>query len=257
MRVAALQMKTSYCPAHNAEKICAALDRAAAADAEVLVTPECALTGYLPREDLDFPQVRDAERRVGEQAASKGIWVALGTTRVVGSRRRNSALLCCPDGRVVGCYDKTHLMPGDEAMFEPGDSLPVFTVGEWTIGLQICFDIRFPENWRILRLKGAEAVFHLSNASRSAPWKAPVLGGAVRSRAAENGMLVVSANDANPPQMYVSAVCDPDGKHLACAGQDQEDLIFADLERAAVNTNFLDKRRTDLWGRPENRLLLS
>jgi len=116
--------------------------------------------------------------------------------------------------------------------------------------------MRFPENWRILRRRGAELVIHLSNASLGEGWKVPVLEGAVRSRAAENGMFVVSANDARRPQMMVSAICDPNGCDLARAPQDQEAIIYGELDRPAVKTGFLEARRTDLWAQPENRDLL-
>ena len=147
-----------------------------------------------------------------------------------------------------------------EAFLQGGTAqsvLPVFRVGEWKVGLQICFDMRFPENWRILRRQGAELILHLSNASTGAAWKVPVLEGTVRCRAAENGMFVVSANDARPPQMMVSAICDPDGRHLACAKENREMIIYAELDRSAVKRDFLDARRTDLWSRPDLwRLLL-
>jgi predicted amidohydrolase len=99
-------------------------------------------------------------------------------------------------------------------------------------------------------------VIHLSNASMSAPWKVPVLEGAIRSRAAENGMFVVSANDARTPQMMVSAVCDPDGRDLARAPENEEALIYAELDRRLVKTDYLEARRLDLWNRPVNRAAL-
>lgn len=256
LSVAVLQMAICPDPAANAGKIRDAVERASERGAELLVMPECALSGYLPPPDLDFDALDAAQAEVVGHAAEAGIWLALGTTRKSGGRLWNSALLFSPAGEVAASYDKVHLTGGDVNVFAPGQKLPVFRVGQWTVGLQICFDMRFPENWRILRRKGAELVIHLSSAARSAPWKVPVLEGAVRSRAAENGMYVASANDARAPQMMVSAICDPDGRDLARATENEETVLFAQLERSQVKTDFLDARRTDLWDRPENRSLL-
>ena len=257
LKAAALQMATSRSICRNVEKLCAAVDEAAHADADLLVVPECALSGYPPARNLDFDLLQEAQQNVAAHAASKQLWLALGTTTRRGDAWFNTALLFSPTGERVASYDKTELMPNERAVFTPGDALTAVRVGEWKVGLQICFDMRFPESWRILRRQGAELVLHLSNASGGDAWKVPVLDGTVRCRAAENGMFVVSANDARRPQMMVSAVCDPDGKHLACAEENREMIIYAELDRTALRTDFLDARRTDLWSRPELwRLLL-
>lgn len=256
LRVAAFQMATSDYIGANVAKIRQAIEDAGAKGSELLVVPECALSGYLPPEDLDFEELAGAQSEVSAHAAEAGIYLALGTTRESEGEWLNTALLLSPAGEVVASYDKTHLTVADTRVFAPGGDLPVFAVGAWAVGLQICFDMRFPENWRILRRKGAELVIHLSNASRSDAWKVPVLEGAVRSRAAENGMFVVSANDARAPQMMVSAICDPDGQDLARARENEEVMLFAELDRSAVKTDFLDARRTDLWSAPGHRDLL-
>jgi len=254
--VAVLQMATEDEPEPNARKIHAAIDRASSEGARVLVVPECALSGYLPAESLDFGLLERLQQELASHAAAEGLWLALGTTVRQGAAWRNAALLYSPEGRLAARYDKTHLTEADSKLFEAGQQLPVFRFGEWTLGMQICFDMRFAENWRILRRKNAELILHLSNASGSAPWKVPVLEGAIRSRAADNGMFVVSSNDARTPQMMVSAVCDPDGRDLARADLNREQMLFATLDRSAAKGDFLQRRRTDLWSRPENRALL-
>jgi len=256
LRAAAFQMATGPDVTRNAETILDAIERASAHGADLLVVPECALSDYLPSPDLDFELLAEAESEIARRAAERGLYVALGVVRRQGGRWFNTAILVSPSGETIGSYDKTHLFEGGREIFTPGDSLPVFRCGRWTVGLQICFDVRFPENWRILRGKGAELALHLSNASRGARWKLPVLEGAVRSRAAENGIYVVSANDARAPQMMVSAICAPDGTHLAQAPQDEETVIYAELNLSEVNSDFLAARRTDIWRRPENRPFL-
>jgi predicted amidohydrolase len=249
-------MATAADPSLNARKIRDALDAAAGAGAELLVVPECALSGYLPARNLDFAALAAAERKLAEEVRRVGIWLAYGTARREDDQCLNTALLLDPRGEQVARYDKTHLTRDDRGVFAPGGDLPVFRAGAWKLAIQICFDMRFPENWRILRRKGAQVALHLSNASRSDAWKVPVLEGAVRSRAAENGMFVVSANDARRPQMMVSAICDPDGEDLARAPENEEVIIYAELDRSAVKQDFLELRRTDLWDTDENRRML-
>ncbi len=256
LRVAACQMETTHDVADNARDIHEAIDNASHKGVSLLVVPECALCGYLPRPDTDFGALARHQAELAGHAAQSDMWLALGTVRNGDDGWLNSALLFSPDGELYASYDKTHLMPGERGVFVPGNGLPIFRAGDWTFGIQICFDMRFPENWRILRRKGAELVLHLSSASRAAAWKVPVLEGAVRSRAAENGMFVVSANDAGVPQMMVSAICDPDGRDLARASENREEMLFAILDRAAAKSNYLDARRTDIWSRPEHRDLL-
>jgi hypothetical protein len=70
-------------------------------------------------------------------------------------------------------------------------------------------------------------------------------------------MFVVSANDARPPQMMRSAICDPDGLHLACAELNREEILYAKLDAMKVRDDYLAARRTDLWRRePERTFLL-
>ncbi len=256
LKAAALQMLTCGVVAENVSKLLEAVEQAAEQGVELLVVPECALSGYPPSQGLDFAALREARRALVARASQRGLWLALGTTTRHRQKWFNSALLFSPRGRLVASYHKTQLTEDDTPIFQAGCALPVFQIGQWKVGLQICFDMRFPENWRILRRQGAELILHLSHASGAAGWKVPVLGGTVRCRAAENGLFVVSANDARRPQMLVSAICDPDGRHLACARKNREMMITATLDRTAVKDDFLRLRRTDLWSRPQFRRLL-
>jgi len=251
LRAAVFQMRTTDDIEANADKIHAAVARASEAGAELLVVPECALSGYLPDADVDLDLLQHEQQRISRCVSEHALWLALGTVERGRSGLLNAALLISPQGETVASYHKTELTETDVSVFIPGDSLGVFQVGEWRVGLQICFDMRFPENWRLLRLMGAELVLHLSNASRSSAWKVPVLEGTIRCRAAENGFFVVSANDARAPQMMVSAMCDPDGKHLATARLNNEAMILAELDRTKVKDDFIRQRRTDLWRKPE------
>lgn len=256
LKVGVYQMATTDSVPQNAAKIHDAIERSAAQQAQLLLVPEGSLSGYPHGPEVDFAALDAAQEALVAHAARAGTWLALGTTRRTEAGLWNSALLFSPAGDLIASYDKTHLTESDKEVFQPGQELGVVRAGEWTVALQICYDMRFPENWRILRRLGAELVIHLVCASRHSAWKVPVLEGAIRSRAAENGMFVVAANDARAPQMMVSCACDPDGKDLMRAPANEEVLLFAELDRSLLSQAHLDDRRTDLWARPQYRRLL-
>jgi beta-ureidopropionase len=77
----------------------------------------------------------------------------------------NSAVVIGRDGDILGIYDKVHPVTStsDYTIFEdgiaPGERVPVFDLDFGRVGIQICFDIGFPETWQELADKGARAVF--------------------------------------------------------------------------------------------------
>ena len=79
-------------------------------------------------------------------------------------QKYNSAILIDRRGEIQGRYDKIHPTEGEvECGISPGDlDPPVFQTDFGTIGMQICFDVNWPETWRQLKKKGAEIVFYAS-----------------------------------------------------------------------------------------------
>ncbi len=124
LTAAAFQMATGFDVQENARKIQDAVANAAGCGADLLVVPECALSGYLPSKDLDFGVLEEAEQRLAGAAAEAGIYLALGTTRPGDGLWRNTALLYSPEGRQIARYDKTHGTGGDNAVSRPATSCP-------------------------------------------------------------------------------------------------------------------------------------
>ena len=149
----------------NLENCIARLEAAAAAGAELLVLPECAIPGYMfdsAAEAMPFAEeipgpstevLADACRRLG-------VHVVCGLLERDGERLYNAAPLIGPDG-LIGSYRKTHLpFLGVDRFTVPGDSLSVYDTPLGRIGLEICYDLRFPEATRTLALAGADIVAH-------------------------------------------------------------------------------------------------
>src|SRR5438093_3369573 len=152
----------------NLETCLARLEEAAAAGAQLLVLPECAIPGYmfdsaeeaLPHaEEIPGPTTEAFER----ECARLGVHAITGLLERDGDTLYNAAILVGPHG-LIGSYRKTHLpFLGVDRFVTPGDELKVFDTALGRIGLIICYDLRFPEVTRTLALKGADIVCHPTN----------------------------------------------------------------------------------------------
>src|SRR6266508_3709161 len=237
MRVAVAQMEPKLGEkGRNLEACLARLEEAAGAGAELLVLPECALPGYMfdsAEEAMPFAEevpgpsthsLADACRRLGAH-------VVCGLLERDGDLLRNSAVLVGPDG-LVGVYRKTHLpFLGVDRFTTPGDELPVFDTPLGRIGLEICYDLRFPEVTRTLALRGAEIVAHPTNFPMAAKVQTELI---TLARAAENRIYLLTANRVGKERWGEfcgwSQIVDPFGKRLAEAGETEEALLVADIE---------------------------
>ncbi len=257
LRVAAVQMPVTDRLDDNLSRIVDAIAKVRQAGARLVVFPETALTGYSPtighgREPQEWPTVEGALRQVAQVAEQHQVWVALGTEAWDGERWVNRQVIYSDQGEAVTFYDKVHITSGDVPYYRPGKDYPVFRLGDIVVGLQICYDARFPEGYRALLQQGAHVIVQGFYAAGGDTWKIPVLGAHLRSRAAESGCFVVAANVAGPLQMVVSQIIDPLGLMLAEANQDREEIIYATLDLAAVEKSGI---RRDYWERFEGREL--
>jgi N-carbamoylputrescine amidase len=130
--------------------------------ADVVVLPEMIVPGYSAdperlaplAEPIDGPTVSDWH----EAASASGGYVAGGFCEADGEDRFNSAVVVGPDG-VVLHYRKLHLFDKEKQAFAPGDrGLPVAELPFGTVGLCVCYDLRFVETARALALQGAEMI---------------------------------------------------------------------------------------------------
>jgi len=220
----------------NLETCLARLEQAVAAGAELLVLPECAIPGYmfdsaeeaLPfAEEIPGPSTQalvDACRRLGAH-------VVCGLLERDGDLLYNSAVLVGPDG-LVGSYRKTHLpFLGVDRFTAPGDELPVYDTPLGRIGLEICYDLRFPEATRTLALKGAEIVAHPTNFPLAARVQTELI---TVARAAENRIFLLTANRVGKERRGEfcgwSQIVDPYGRRLAEASETEEALLLAEID---------------------------
>jgi deaminated glutathione amidase len=251
MRVACVQMNAADDKASNIATADRLVAKAAAMGAEVVVLPE-KWNAYGPPDVIR----EAAEPAEGESFSALRAWaVRHGVTIFGGSitefrgdreRLSNTCFVFDAHGALVSTYRKIHMFDVDvdgrlyreSDLEEPGDATVVTHAAGWDIGASICFDLRFPELYRILALCGAEAItvsaaFTLFTGRDH--WE--VL---LRARAIENQCYVAAANQwgSHGDGMRSggrSMIVDPWGVVLAQA-PDDDAVIVADLDRARLTT---------------------
>src|SRR5262249_37833511 len=220
----------------NLEACLARLEEAAAAGAELLVLPECAIPGYMfDSVDEAMPFAEEipgpSTEALAEACARLSIFVVCGLLERDDDRLRNSAVFVGPDG-LIGSYRKTHLpFLGVDRFTIPGDELPVYDTPFGRVGVEICYDLRFPEATRTLALKGADLIAHPTNFPVAARIQTELI---TVARAAENRIFLLTANRVGKERTGEfcgwSQIVDPYGQRLAEAGEREEALLVADAE---------------------------
>ena len=245
MRAAAVQLNSTEDVARNLE-VAERLVREAAADrAELVCLPEkwtllgsadALLDGAEPLHGPSLSAARDWARELGIHLVAGSV-----AERVEdGERLHNTSVLIGPDGDDLAVYRKIHMFDvevggvayRESEHEEPGDEIVTASVGEIELGMTVCYDLRFPELYRILAVRGAR-VLTVPSAFTAVTgrdhWE--VL---LRARAIENQAFVVAPNQfGEAPPHYSSygrsAIVDPWGVVLATA-PDEECFVAADLD---------------------------
>jgi predicted amidohydrolase len=220
----------------NLEACLARLEEAVAQGAELLVLPECAIPGYMfdsPDEAMPFAEEvpGPSTEALAAACARLNAYVVCGLLEQDGDRLRNSAVFVGPDG-LIGNYRKTHLpFLGVDRFTVPGDELPVYDTPLGRIGVEICYDLRFPEATRTLALNGADVIAHPTNFPMAARIQTELI---TVARAAENRIYLLTANRVGKERTGEfcgwSQIVDPYGKRLAEAAVTGEALLVADVD---------------------------
>ena len=247
LRAAAVQLQSTNDRDRNLEAA-DRLTRAAAADgAELVVLPERLDLRGTAQDYADGAETLEEGRPLAwakELARELGIDLVAGSIaeRVPGAERgSNTSVHFGPDGEARAVYRKIHMFDvevggveyRESEHSEPADEIVLSeTAGGQKLGLTICYDLRFPELYRILALRGARillvpAAFTLATTREH--WE--VL---LRARAIEDQAFVIAANQVGQHAPWYrsggrSMIVDPWGVVLAQA-PDKETVVVADLD---------------------------
>jgi predicted amidohydrolase len=270
MRAAAIQLNSTADVDRNLATAERLVDAAAAAGAGLVVLPEkwSALgPGEMLlelAEPLDGPIVTAARG----WAQRLGITLLAGSVgeRIEGSERiANTSLLIAPDGEIEATYRKIHMFDVDvggvsyrESEHErAGEEVVVAPAAGTDLGMTICYDLRFPELFRILALRGARVITVPSAFTATTGrdhWE--VL---LRARAIEDQLFVVAANQFGtaPPSFSSwghSMIVDPWGRILDVLADGEghaiADLDLGEVERVRAQVPSLASRRDGAYAWP-------
>ena len=207
MRAALIQLCASDDPSENLPVTRGFVAQAAAQGADLILTPEVTNCVSVSRSwQADVLQHEDDDQTLAglrEEAAKHGAWLLIGSialkTDDADGRFANRSFLIAPDGGVAARYDKIHMFDveidkkesyRESAGYRPGERAVLAETGFGTIGMTICYDMRFASLYRSLAQAGAQILTvpaAFSPVTGAAHWET-----LLRARAIETGCYVLA-----------------------------------------------------------------
>lgn len=262
-RVALVQMDSQQDNEENLRKMEERISEAAKHGAALVVFPET--VEYIGPDMAGHASLVPGEitERFSDMARKNGVWLHAGSiTEKYEKKARNLSMLFSPEGRCVAAYRKLHMFDvnvedgpsyreSDEII--PGATVCLADTDLGRLGLSICYDLRFPQLYRLMADNGAEVLIVSANFTDStgeAHWE-PLL----RARAIENTCYVLACGQCGQKPAFKahghSMVIDPWGRILAEAGE-KEEILYADissevLKKTRKQIPCLQNQREDLY----------
>ncbi len=280
--VAATQFACSWDLEANLARAELLVREAAARGAQIILLQELFETPYFCIEQdarhlrlATALEVNPAVARLAEVARELGVVLPVSYFERAGHAYFNSIAIIDADGRVLGCYRKSHIPNGpgyqEKYYFSPGDTgFRVWNTRYARIGVGICWDQWFPESARCMALAGAELLFYPTAIGSEPPPAPPIDSRAHWQRtqqghAAANLMPLVASNRygverslQDPERLHIrfygsSFIADPTGAKIAEAGEEGDAVLTASFDLAAIeqlrNNWFVFRdRRPELYG---------
>ena len=251
MKVAALQMVSAASVQANLDSAHALLAEAAQAGAQLAVLPEYfCLMGHKDRDKLAVREEAGAgaiQDFLARSARELGLWIVGGTLPLAAGDAdhvRNTSLVFSPRGERVARYDKIHLFKFDNGrerydesrVIEPGTESAAFELRDrdghvWSIGMSVCYDLRFPELYRALNADLLLVPSAFTYPTGQAHWEL-----LLRARAVENLAYVVAPAQGGTHEngrrtWGHSMIVDPWGEVLA-QRDEGSGVVIAELDAA-------------------------
>jgi predicted amidohydrolase len=269
VKIAAVQMEPGLMKnRENLASILGGVSEAAAKQANLVIFPECSLSGYIfhsREEALPFAEAvpGPSTEEVASRCRELGVYVVFGLLEREGDRLFNAAVLVGPQGLIAG-YRKNHLpFLGVDRFVDIGDRpFAVHQTPIGSIGLYICYDIVFPESSRVMTLMGADILALPTNFPQVR--RETLATYVVNTRAIENRVHVVAADRVGSERGYafagLSKIVSASGKTLGLASPDKEEIIYGEVsldsaqeKRLVVvpgeyELDYVKDRRPELYG---------
>lgn len=247
VKIAAIQMNPKImAKRENLDKILLEIRLAASKGANLIVFPECALTGYVfaSREEA-IPYMETilgpSTNELINCCRQLGVYAVVGLLEAEGGKCFNAAVLTGPQG-LIGKYRKIHLpFLGIDRFIDHGDQpFGVYRTPIGIIGLHICYDCNFPESARVMTLLGADILVLVTNWPRG---REKVPSHVVITRAYENKVHLIAVDRVGTERgtdfIGLSKIVDTQGNTVVEASSDKEEAIYAEVSLAEAR-----KKRT-------------
>ena len=227
--------------------------RAAARGAQIVMTPECALSGFMntPQEkNVAEPIPGPITEKLGFLAKELDIYILVGMPELRDGQFCNAMAVIDRKGSLMGVFRKVHLNKYESPVgWRNGSEFPVWRfqtdTGVMTAGIMICYDRELPESARLLMLKDADVIFNpLATGCPTVPIHRCLL----RTRAFENTLYILMVNHAAPNQNGHSMGIDYNGSIVTEAGE-KEQLLFYKVNLDTLN----NYRKTTIYGKHNRR----
>ncbi|MDN6551694.1 MULTISPECIES: carbon-nitrogen hydrolase family protein [Corynebacterium] len=257
MKIAAVQLTSTADTATNLALASERIREAAAQGAQLIVLPEATSQNFGSGRLDGQAQELDGDFATTLQALAKelGVTVVVGMFRPADTVERegkkinrvfNTALIVGPDVRrgydKIHTYDAFNYRESDTVV--PGTQLVTFPVGDLTVGVSTCYDIRFPEQFKALARSGADIVVvptsWADGAGKLEQWRLLTAARALDSTSyivaagqARPGGSAEAGKESGPTGIGHSVIVAPDGKRLVEAGYEEE-IIYAEVDGDTV-----------------------
>ena len=250
----------------NLEKIGHFAEAAGRLEADLVVFPECATTGYFIADrlsELAEPPDGPSLRALAAIAGANQLSLAAGVVTAEGGRYFDSQVLFGPDGKRLALYHKVHLFSAERDAFAAGDQPVVAETALGTIGLSVCYDLIFGDYMQRLVGLGTELIINSTNWIADAyqrevwGWSGPIIQGLAATRALENVAFVAMANrvghEVGFDSLGHSCIAGPSGKLLASIAMGEGIAVAdlglpqEDLERWRSIATYRRDRRPDIY----------
>lgn len=240
MKIYGLQIDSVWeSKAPNHAKVTALLDRANPEADSLVVLGEMFATGFsMNVAAIDDSDTRETQTFLARTAAERCIFLLGGVvTKDASGLGRNESVVYSPDGKEIARYCKLQpfTLGGEKANYVAGDDVCLFNWQDFTVASFICYDLRFPELFRVAAKRGANLITVIASWPdvRVDHWLS-----LLKARAIENQAYVIGVNRCgNDPKLYHSgrsSIFDYSGKLLADAGN-EEGWIEAEIDLAELN----------------------
>lgn len=263
IKLAGIQLRCVPETAKNLTKALSLIEVASGEGGQVIALPQLFSTLWFPatidKANLSLAESEDGQTvtALRESAAKLGVVIVAPIYEEDNGERFNTAFVIDVDGSIAGKYRKMHVpaLPlwEEKTYFKPGNlGFQVFKTRYANIGVQICWDVFFPEGARILALRGAELIIAPTASAflhSAARWER-----AIAASAQSNGLFIFRVNRTGAEaqqEFYGRSFCaGPDGEFVAQPSGGQDGVVIVDIDLGAIadarcDWTFLKDRRPE------------